>query len=97
MLKKEKVYDCSFNNCEYLNAEEHREINLEYYLLFNEEKDVFGIEVLKKEINSLGLESIETEIIPDYNEDQEITKRVISILGENKVTPIVLNEILQEI
>lgn len=96
MLKKHKLYDCSFVNSEYLN-EEQREINLEYYLLVNEEKNVFGIEVLKREINSFGLENIETEIVDNYDENESVTKRVIGILGENRVTPITLNEVLQEI
>ena len=61
MHKKEKVYECSFTNTEYIQNSEEKEIYLEYYLLFNEEKNIFGIEVLKKEINSQGLENIETE------------------------------------
>ena len=96
MLKKHKLYDCSFINAEYINSEK-RQINLEYYLLVNEEKNVFGIEVLKREVNSLGVENIETEIVDNYNENESVTKRVIGILGENRVTPVTLTEVLQEI
>lgn len=97
MHKKEKVYECSFTNTEYIQNSEQREIYLEYYLLFNEEKNIFGIEVLKKEINSQGLENIETEFVTEYNEDINVAKKVIGILGENRVTPVTLNEVLLEI
>ncbi len=97
MLKKEKIYDCTFTNCEYLKENDTREINLEYYLLSNEQTDLFGIEVLKRERDTFGLENIETEIVQDYNEDINQTKKIIGILGENKVTPIALSEVLQEI
>lgn len=97
MLKKEKIYDCTFTNCEYLNENDTREINLEYYLLTNEKTDLFGIEVLKREKDMYGLENIETEIVADYDEDINRMKKLIGLLGENKVTPISLNEVLQEI
>lgn len=97
MFKKEKIYDCAFTNCEYLQDDETRQINLEYYLLTNEYSNEFGIEILKKEVDMNGIENIETAIVQNYNNDINYTKQVIGILGDNKVTPVTLSEVLQEI
>ena len=97
MIRKEKIYDCTFFNSEYLDDNDSRKINLQYFMLCNEEKGSYGIEILKKEKNSLEIETIEINKVEDYCNNIQKVKDVIIKLGNNKVTPLVLNEILDEI
>ncbi len=97
MIRKDKMYDCTFVNSEYLDDNDSRKINLQYFILCNEEKGSYGIEILKKEKNSLGNEEIEINKVEDYCNNIQTVKDVIIKLGNNKVTPLVLNEILDEI
>ena len=73
-------------------------IQLEYYTTkqTNEEKDVYGIEVIKKEYKTNG---IDTEI-STRNYISNSSKKVIEIINalkEHKVTPIGLNDVLEDL
>ncbi len=73
-------------------------VQLEYYTIkqTNEKKDVYGIEVIKKEFRSNG---IDTEI-SSINDISDSSKKVIDIINTlklNKVTPIGLNDVLEDL
>lgn len=96
-MKKNKLYNCEFTNYDYLKENESRIINLEYYSILNEEKELYGIEICKKEKSNLGNENIEKNIVIDYTNDKEKIDNLIKCLFENKVTPILLQDIIRDI
>ena len=73
-------------------------VQLEYYTIkqTNQKKDVYGIEVIKKEFKSNG---IDTEIC-SRNEISNNSRKVIEIINtlkKYKVTPIGLNDVLEDL
>jgi len=96
-LKKNKLYFCEFTNYDYIKEEESKDIMLEYYSILNEEKELYGIEICKKEKSNLGIENIEKNVVINYTRDKEEVERIIKCMFENKVTPISLQDILRDI
>ena len=91
----------------FINRDELREagidypIKVEYYKITNEEekikenKLIYGIQVIKTEYrDKIGVEQNKMEHIT--NDEKEITK-MLSLLKENEVTPISLEDVILEI
>ena len=91
----------------FINLDELREagidypIKVEYYKIINEEekmkqnKLIYGIQVIKTEYrDKIGVEQNKIENIT--NDEREITK-ILSIIKENEVTPIGLEDVILEI
>lgn len=70
---------------------------LEYYSILNEEKELYGIEICKKEKSNLGIENIEKNIVIDYTNDKSNIENLIKCMFENKVTPVTLQDIIRDI
>ena len=76
-------------------------IKVEYYKIINEEekrkqdKLIYGIQIIKTEYrDKIGVEQNKLENIT--NDEKEITK-ILSIIKENEVTPIGLEDVILEI
>ncbi len=78
-------------------------IELEYYKIEKKDKkstnkvnNVYGIEIVKKEY--LGNKKIkEKNNINNLTNDENVINKLLNILKINKVTPITLNDIVEEI
>ena len=76
-------------------------IKVEYYKIINEEekikqnKLIYGIQVIKTEYrDKIGVEQYKIEHIT--NDEKEITK-MLSLIKENEVTPVGLEDVILEI
>lgn len=81
-----------------------KQINLEYYILevngysgLEENQRVYGIQIVKTEIDQNDKIKIETELIPDLSTNKEGVKNIIKKLIEHKVTPVSLYNVLEDI
>lgn len=81
-----------------------KEISLEYYMIeVNgysyelEQQRLYGIQVIKTEIDEANKINTETELIPDVSSNKDTVKGIIEKLVENKVTPICLMNVLEDI
>lgn len=81
-----------------------QKISLEYFLLevegFNYYTDcqrVYGIQVVKTEVDRFNKINTETELIPDLSTDKENVRDILKKLIEHKVTPIALRNVLEDI
>ena len=97
----------SFFGSIFINRDELREagidypIKVEYYKIINEEekikqnKSIYGIQIIKTEYkDKIGVEQEKIEHIT--NDESEITK-MLSLIKENEVTPIGLEDVILEI
>jgi len=84
----------SFEPVELLENEIEESISLEYY----KTKDLqnYGIEVIKK-VQKQNEIIIEKETVKNISNNEVITDKIISTLKKNKVTPIVLREVITEL
>ncbi len=80
-----------------------KEINLEYYMLevdgynFEEGRQkVYGIQVVKTEVDNNNRIHTETELVPDISPDKEAVREIIQKLIKNKVTPVSLQDVLED-
>ena len=72
-------------------------IKLEYFKTLNENvESKFGIEVVKTEYLE-GNVNIETKEITNIAGDEQKQEEILSLLRNNQVTPITLEEVLEEI
>ena len=73
-------------------------IKLEYYTTkqTKEKKDVYGIEVIKKEFKTNGIDT-ETSSINNISNNSQKVIEIINTLKEYKVTPIGLNDVLADL
>lgn len=91
----------------FINRDELKEaginypIKVEYYKIINEEektnqdKLIYGIQIIKTEYrDKIGVEQNKLENIT--NDEKEITK-ILSIMKENEVTPVGLEDVILEI
>lgn len=87
------------NAKELIEADVKRFIKIEYYetkQILNNEFTIFGIEVVKKEYkNKLYIK--ETANIENVTEHEEEIKNIINMVKRNKVTPISLENIVDDI
>ena len=95
-MKKKKLFKCEFTNYECLKEGENKDINLEYYMLLNEDKGLYGIEIQKKEKSNLNSEEvIESNSLLNYTSDINKITNIINTLGEAKVTPVTLFDVME--
>ena len=91
----------------FINRDELREVGIdypikvEYYKIINEEEKIkqnrliYGIQIIKTEYkDKIGVEQQKIEHIT--NDENEIS-RILSIMKENEVTPIGLEDVILEI
>lgn len=91
-----------------LNKDELKESNsshieLEYYKISksnkkrtNKSSNLYGIEIVKKEY--LGKKKLkEKNNIYNLTNDENVVDKILNILTNNKVTPMTLNDIVEEI
>ena len=73
-------------------------IKIEYYKTSVEEnvESKFGIEILKKEFLQNNI-NIEKKEIYNITNDEKIQNQILSILRDNEVTPIGVEDVLKEI
>lgn len=80
----------------------HHPIKLEYYKIINEdeiikqEKAKFGINIVKTEYKKNNTQ-IENKTVQYISNDEKKIEEILTILKENEVTPIVVEEILSDI
>lgn len=81
-----------------------KEVNLEYYLLevdgysFEEERQrVYGVQIVKTELDEASKINTETELIPDLSTNKENVKEILRKLIEHRVTPVGLYNVLEDI
>lgn len=79
-------------------ADIHYPIKLEYYKTSIEEnvEPQFGIEIVKTEFID-GNINIESEHIENITNDEIEQNRILTLLKNNEVTPIGLNDVLQDL
>lgn len=92
-INRDELKDCSA-----------KEINLEYYMIevngYNyetEQQKLYGIQVIKTEVDRTNKINTETELIPDLSSNKDTVKGILKRLVESKVTPICLMSVLQDI
>ena len=76
----------------------HYPIKLEYYKTSVEEnvEQQYGIEIVKTEFNK-GNINIESEEVQNVTNDELEQNRILTLLKNNEVTPVGLNDVLQEL
>ena len=85
---------------DFSSSEVSKQFKIEYYKLENDSKDLanrkFGIEVVKRNC-SKNNEIIDKREIINLFDTEEKTEKLLEILQKNKVTPIGLNDVLEEV
>jgi len=88
---------------EYVDPMYLREMNLEYYIIEtdtlrqnNNELNLYGIQVVKTEVDKLNSVVTETELVPNISSDKEGVKEILDKLVRNKVTPVALHDVLED-
>ncbi|MGE5474220.1 MAG: DUF6514 family protein [Ignavibacteriales bacterium] len=88
---------------EYVEPTYLREMNLEYYLIksdasnqSNDNSNIYGIEVIKTEVNMSNSVITEVERVPNISSDKEGVIEILDKLVKNKVTPIALHDVLED-
>jgi len=76
----------------------HYPIKLEYYKTLIEEnvEPQFGIEIVKTEYKE-GFVNVETKEVNNITNDEEKQNKILTLLKNNEVTPIGLEDVLQEL
>ncbi len=98
-----KFYAGVVLNKEDLKDSNSNRIELEYYKISRKNKTdvnknvkVYGIEIIKKEY--LGKRKLkEKQNIHNLTNDETIIDKILNILKVNKVTPIGLNDVIEEV
>lgn len=104
ILEQGGVYMKTFYSGIVLNEEELLESNsnrieLEYYKLSKKDRkntNTYGIEIIKKEYTG-NKKTKEKQNIVNLTNDENIINKVLYILRKNTVTPVGLNDALQEV
>lgn len=98
-----KIYSRLVLNKEDLKDSSRNRIELEYYKIsrkamknVRKKTNVYGIEIVKKEY--LGKRKYkEKNNIYNLTNDENVIDNLLRILRKNKVTPISLNEVIEEV
>lgn len=98
-----KLYAGIVLNKDELTESNSNRIELEYYKISRKNKDkaakksnLYGIEIVKKEY--LGNKKLkERNNIYNVTNDEDVINRLLSTLKSNQVTPIALEEIMDEV
>jgi len=88
---------------EYVEPIYLREMNLEYYLIEselsnqrNDNLNVYGIQVIKTEVDRSNSVVTEIELVTNISSDREGVKEILDKLVRNKVTPVALHDVLDD-
>ena len=98
-----KFYAGVVLNKDELTNSDSNHIELEYYKIlrtnkgsFTKKSNLYGIEIVKKEYLGKRKWQFENNIY-DLTNDETIVDKLLDILKTNKVTPITLNDVVDEI
>ena len=82
---------------EYYSAGRPKSVIVDYYILEEEEKN-YGIKVIKKEYSGIG-KSVHEEAYTanEVSDSEEQASKIIELLARNKVTPVAVENILEDI
>jgi hypothetical protein len=72
-------------------------LEVESYNYDTEKQKLYGIEVVKTEVDRSNAVSTECEMITDLSSDKKTVKEILKRLVENKVTPICVVNVLEDI
>lgn len=98
-----KLYAEIVLNKEELKESSSNRIELEYYKISRKTKEkvskktnIYGIEIVKKEY--LGKRKLrEKNNIYNLTNDEKVINKLLNVLKINKVTPVALNDIVEEV
>lgn len=79
-----------------LEAGIHHPIKLEYYKTINEEKDIYGIDIIKTKYKGNQTSTEEKEIKYLSNDETKIEK-LLYLLKKNNVTPVTAQDIVDDL
>lgn len=103
-VKKELTGTARLDIKESYTPRNYHEVSLEYYLLEVEDSNkcqdrnkVYGIQIIKTEVGKYNTVNTETELIPNISPDKEGVKGILDKLIRNKVTPIALHNVIEDI
>lgn len=71
-------------------------IKLEYYKVEEEEKNLFGVEIVKTEYKKGKIE-VEKEMVEKITDNEKLANRILDCLKEFQVTPIVAKDVIQDL
>ena len=85
------------NTEEYYSTERPKSVIIDYYILEEEEKN-YGLKVIKKEYSGTG-KTIHEEayIANEVSDSEEQANKIIELLARNKVTPVAVENVLEDI
>jgi len=102
-VHKELIGKARYEIEEYIEPMYLREMNLEYYIIETDalsrndsELNLYGIQVVKKEVDKFNSVLTETELVTDISSDKEGVKEILDKLVRNKVTPVALHDVLED-
>ena len=102
-VTKELAGKAKYGFDEYIEPTFIREMDLEYYLiksnaLSQNDKalNVYGIQVIKTEVDRFSSVVTEIELVPNISSDKEGVKEILDKLIRNKVTPVALHDVLED-
>lgn len=102
-LRKELAGNMKYEIEEFVEPIYLREMNLEYYLIESEvpiqdnnSLNVYGIQVVKTEMDKSNSVIRECEFVPNISPDKDGVKKILDKLIRNKVTPIALHDVLDD-
>ena len=83
---------------EYYSAERPKSVIIDYYILEEEEEKNYGLKVIKKEYSGTG-KTIHEEAYTanEVSDSEEQASKIIELLARNKVTPISVENVLEDI
>jgi len=82
---------------EYYSTERPKSVIIDYYILEEEEQN-YGLKVIKKEYSGTG-KTIHEEAYTanEVSDSEEKANKIIELLARNKVTPIAVGNVLEDI
>lgn len=98
-----KLYAGIVLNKEELKESNSNRIELEYYKISKKSKEkisqktnIYGIEIIKKEYSGKRKRK-EKNNIYNLTDDEKVINSLLNILKSNKVTPVALDDIVEEV
>lgn len=83
---------------DYYSTERPKSVIIDYYILEEEEEKNYGLKVIKKEYSETG-KTIHEEAYTanEVSDSEEQANKIIELLARNKVTPIAVGNVLEDI
>ena len=99
-MESSRIYygGTSFDKEELAETKINHRIELEYYSTKEEddEKTIYGIEVVKKEYKEDGID-VEANNVTNLSNNTNRIEEIINTLKKHKVTPMCLNDVVEDI